>query len=115
MSAVPLPRVSLAPPSIGGDGYGEHHIWAGERERCETVTQQPFSQQYPDLFVGLAAEQVYRAEQILANHRLEGWDPSVDELRDLTDLVSDRIDRAEYLQRAHARIADRHRAASLAR
>jgi diadenosine tetraphosphatase ApaH/serine/threonine PP2A family protein phosphatase len=34
-----------------------------------------YCQQYPDLFAGLPADQVWSVEQTLANGRLEGWGP----------------------------------------
>ena len=39
-----------------------------------------FEPQYPDLFAGLAADEKWMIEQALADGRLEGWQPSREEV-----------------------------------
>lgn len=44
-----------------------------------------YSEQNPDLFASLTADQVWAIEQGLANGRLEGWDPDRSDVADLID------------------------------
>jgi len=71
-----------------------------------------YSQQHPDLFAPLTADQVWAIEQTLANGRLEGWDPDRSDVADLIDQALGRLTLTEYVARgterrnaARARIA----------
>ena len=59
-----------------------------------------YSEQYPELFAPLTKRQVFDVEQALANGRLEGWQPSREEIADLVDGALGRLSPEEHLQRA---------------
>lgn len=56
-----------------------------------------YSQQYPDLFAPLTADQVWAIEQTLANGRLEGWDPDRSDVADLIDQALGRLTLTQYV------------------
>ncbi len=61
-----------------------------ERGRS-TVAHIRYSEQFPDLFAPLTADQVWAIEQTLANGRLEGWAPDRSDVADLIDQALGRL------------------------
>jgi hypothetical protein len=61
-------------------------------------------QRHPDLFVGLTEEANSRIAEILAEGRIEGWEPSREEIADLIAYDLGRISEEEYTRRGDARI-----------
>lgn len=63
---------------------------------------------WPELFVDLDAKQRRGVVQSLAGIWHEGWEPNREDVKNLTDYASGKIDRAEYSRRG-AELAERHR------
>ncbi len=75
-----------------------------ERGRS-TVAHIRYSEQFPDLFAPLTADQVWAIEQTLANGRLEGWAPDRSDVADLIDQALGRLTLTEYVARGSERWA----------
>lgn len=58
--------------------------------------------QWPELFEGLTTKQLKAASNTIAANLHEGWEPTYDDIRDLTDYARGRIDDDEYMARTLA-------------
>ena len=65
-----------------------------------------WTQRHPDLFAGLTDQQGARITEILANGRIEGWDPTREEIADLIAYDLGRISEEEYTRRGDTRVHD---------
>jgi Antitoxin VbhA len=64
-----------------------------------------YARRWPELFEPLDDAQKQIISDVLANGRLEGWEPERDDVADLVDRELGRIDSAEYARRTAAKIA----------
>lgn len=67
-----------------------------------------YARRWPELFAPLDDDQKWSVSQALANGRLEGWEPTREEVADLIDRAREVISADEY----RARVLDRARAAA---
>ena len=73
-----------------------------------------YQERDPDLFAPLGADQVWAVEQALANGRLEGWQPTREEIADLIAGGLGRLSFEDYLARARNRAAASRQASASA-
>jgi hypothetical protein len=65
-----------------------------------------YAQRWPELFEPMTDEQKQRVSDVLANGRLEGWEPTREDVADLVDRELGRIDTVEFNRRTMARLTD---------
>lgn len=68
-----------------------------------TRTPCRYERRWPELFARLDDQQKQNLSAVLANGRLEGWEPTRDEVADLVADALGEISEEEYLRRAYAR------------
>ncbi|SIS23153.1 antitoxin VbhA family protein [Williamsia sterculiae] len=68
-----------------------------------TTRHTPVTEQWPDLFTDLTAEQTASVTGAVANSVLEGWEPTRDNVAALCARATGDLDRATFRARARAR------------